>query len=155
VDLVTLFKDVSEFVNVCMTPGQARHLVDRAVKVALTISGIATIVLPEGVQEGAAVESPPHMHSSVFSSVGWARPRIISPGTELRRAAEILNQGQRVAILAGQGAGGAAGEVVEAADLLGAGVAKALLGRDLLPDDLPFVTGRSVCSAPSPAMTWS
>ncbi|MGE5289829.1 MAG: thiamine pyrophosphate-requiring protein [Micromonosporaceae bacterium] len=141
VDLVTLFKDVSEFVQVCMAPGQARHLIDRAMKVALTTHGVATVIFPEDVQEEDAVPSPPHMHGSVYSSVGWSKPRIIPPEDDLRRAAEVLNQGERVAILIGQGAAEAADEVVQTAELLGAGVAKALLGRDVLPDDLPFVTG--------------
>ena len=60
---------------------------------------------------------------------------------ELRRAADVLNEGRKVAMLIGQGAAGAEEEVVETAELLGAGVAKALLGRDVLPDDLPWVTG--------------
>ena len=69
------------------------------------------------------------------------RPRVLPPRGEIERAAEILNAGERVAMLVGQGARGATDEVVEAAELLGAGVAKALLGKDVLPDDLPFVTG--------------
>ena len=141
VDLDCLFKDVSEFVNTCAHPAQARHLVDRAVKVALSTRGVSTIIVPEDVQEEDAVTSPPHMHGSVYSSVGWVRPRVIPPEPELRKAAEILNQGERVAIMVGQGAAEASAEVIEAAELLGAGVAKALLGKDVLADDLPFVTG--------------
>jgi pyruvate dehydrogenase (quinone) len=141
VDLDCLFKDVSEFVNTCTHPAQARHLVDRAMKTALTTNGVATIIVPEDVQEEEAVPSPPHMHGSVFSSVGWVKPRIIPPEEELRKAADILNEGQRVAILAGQGAAEATAELIEAAELLGAGIAKALLGREVVPDDLPFVTG--------------
>jgi pyruvate dehydrogenase (quinone) len=93
------------------------------------------------VQEENAVEQPPRIHGAVFSSVGYTRPRVIPPAGELQRAAEILNEGKKVAMLIGQGARGAADEVVEAAEMLGAGVAKALLGKDVLPDDLPFVTG--------------
>jgi pyruvate dehydrogenase (quinone) len=141
VDLDSLFKDVSEFVSTCMHPGQARHLIDRAMKTALTTRGVATIIVPEDIQEEEAVTSPPHQHGSVFSSVGWVKPRIIPPDSELQKAAEILNQGQRVAILAGQGAAAASAELIEVAELLGAGVAKPLLGREVLPDDLPFVTG--------------
>ena len=59
----------------------------------------------------------------------------------IARAAEVLNAGEKVAILVGQGARGAADEVRQVADLPGAGVAKALLGKDVLPDDLPYVTG--------------
>ena len=141
VDLQVLFKDVSEFVQVCMEPAQARHLVDRAVRVALDRRGVSTLIFPNDVQEEEAVESPPRVHGSVYSSVGYVRPRVLPPRPELERAAEILNRGERVAMLVGAGARGAQPEVLETADLLGAGVAKALLGKDVLPDDLPFVTG--------------
>jgi pyruvate dehydrogenase (quinone) len=141
VDLQTLFKDVSEFVQVCMEPAQARHLVDHALRVALDRKGVATVIFPNDVQEEDAVPSPPREHGAVFSSVGYSPPRVIPHRGNLEHAAEILNEGQRVAILAGQGALGAADELVETAELLGAGVAKALLGKAVLPDDLPFVTG--------------
>jgi pyruvate dehydrogenase (quinone) len=81
------------------------------------------------------------MHGSVFTSVGYKRPRVLPHESEIQHAAEILNEGERVAILVGQGARGATDEVIEVAELLGAGVAKALLGKDVLPDDLPWVTG--------------
>jgi pyruvate dehydrogenase (quinone) len=141
VDLQTLFKDVSEFVQVCMEPAQARHLVDRAVRVALARRGVTTIVIPNDVQEEKAVPSPPREHGAVYSSVGYSAPRVLPQEGDLERAAEILNRGQKVAMLIGQGAQQAADEVIETAELLGAGVAKALLGRAALPDDLPFVTG--------------
>jgi pyruvate dehydrogenase (quinone) len=141
VDLQVLFKDVSEFVHVCMEPAQARHLVDRAVRIALDRRAVCTVIVPNDVQEEKAVESPPREHGSVYSSVGYARPRILPHERDLDRAAEILNAGSKVAMLVGQGAAGARDEVVETAELLGAGIAKALLGRAVLPDDLPFVTG--------------
>jgi pyruvate dehydrogenase (quinone) len=141
VDLQTLFKDVSEFVQVCMEPAQARHLVDRAIRIALARKGVSTIVIPNDVQEEEAVPSPPREHGAVFSSVGYSPPRILPREGDLQRAADVLNKGQKVAMLVGQGAHGATDQVIEAAELLGAGVAKALLGRDTLPDELPFVTG--------------
>jgi pyruvate dehydrogenase (quinone) len=141
VDLQVLFKDVSELVQVCMEPAQARHLVDRAVRVALDRKGVTTLIFPNDVQEEKAVASPPRVHGAVYSSVGYSAPRVLPQQSDLGRAAEILNEGEKVAILVGQGALGAADEVVETADLLGAGVAKALLGKAALPDDLPFVTG--------------
>jgi pyruvate dehydrogenase (quinone) len=141
VDLDVLFKDVSEFVQTCMEPAQARHLVDRGIRVALAERGVSTIIFPEDVQEEPAVESPPRAHGSVYTSVGWSSPKVVPRRPDLERAAAVLNQGKRVAMLVGHGAAGAADEVIEAAELLGAGVAKALLGRDVLPDDLPFVTG--------------
>src|SRR3954451_8587628 len=142
VDLNTLFKDVaSEFVQVCMSPMQARHLIDRAVQVAKATRSVTAVIFPDDVQE-APHEEPERVHGSVYSSVREpAKPRLVPPESEVRRAAEILNSGERVAILVGQGARGAAKEVEEVAELLGAGVAKALNGRDVLPDDLPYVTG--------------
>ena len=141
VDLSTLFKDVSEFVNTCTHPAQARHLIDRGIRTALGERGVATIIFPADVQEEEAQEAPPRTHGAVYSSVGYLEPRVIPKTEDLQRAADILNQGEKVAMLIGQGAIGAADEVVETAELLGAGVAKALLGRAALPDDLPFVTG--------------
>jgi pyruvate dehydrogenase (quinone) len=142
VDLNTLFKDVaSEFVQTCMSPSQARHLVDRAVRVAETTRSVTCIVIPEDVQE-SEYSDPPRMHGSMYSSpVDPQPPQVVPREAELARAAEVLNAGERVAMLIGQGAAHAADEVVEVADLLGAGVAKALNGRDALPDDVPFVTG--------------
>jgi pyruvate dehydrogenase (quinone) len=141
VDLQVLFKDVSEFVQVCMDPAQARHLIDRAIRVALDRRGVATLIFPGDVQEEKAVESPPREHGAVYSSIGFAKPRVLPGEPELEDAARILNEGKKVAMLVGQGAAGARDELIEAAELLGAGVAKALLGKDVLPDDLPFVTG--------------
>jgi pyruvate dehydrogenase (quinone) len=141
VDLNTLFKDVSEFVQVCMEPAQARHLVDRALRIAQAERAVCTLIFPNDVQEEEAVESPPREHGAVFSSIGYVPPRVIPRDAELDRAAEVLNAGSKVAMLVGRGALGAEDELVETAELLGAGVAKALLGRAVLPDDLPFVTG--------------
>jgi pyruvate dehydrogenase (quinone) len=141
VDLNTLFKDVaSEFVQVCMSPPQVRHLIDRAVQIARATRSVTCVIVPADVQE-AVYEDPPAEHGAVYSSPNEFAPRVIPAEHEVRRAAQVLNEGERVAILAGQGARDAADELVEVADLLGAGVAKALNGRDVLPDDLPFVTG--------------
>src|SRR5438105_3619910 len=141
VDLQVLFKDVSEFVQVCMEPAQARHLIDRAIRIALDKRAVSTIIIPGDVQEEKAVESPPREHGAVFSSIGYTRPRVLPHEEQLENAARILSEGKKVAMLVGQGAAGAREEVVETAMLLGAGVAKALLGKAVLPDDLPFVTG--------------
>jgi pyruvate dehydrogenase (quinone) len=142
VDLNTLFKDVaSEFVQTCMSPPQARHLIDRAVQVARASRSVSAVIIPEDVQE-AEYEDPPMAHGSVFTApLGRVRARVVPEADEVRRAAEVLNAGRKPAILVGAGARGAADEVAEVAELLGAGVAKALNGRDVLPDDLPFVTG--------------
>jgi pyruvate dehydrogenase (quinone) len=142
IDLNTLFKDVaSEFVQVCMSPPQIRHLIDRAIRVAKASRSVTCVIIPEDIQE-AAFEEPPRQHGVVYSSPDGSRPpRVVPREQDVLRAAEVLNAGERVAMLVGQGARGAADELVEAAELLGAGVAKALNGRDVLPDDLPFVTG--------------
>jgi pyruvate dehydrogenase (quinone) len=142
IDLVSLFKDVAhEFVQMAYDPAQIRHLVDRACRIALAERTVTAIIVPNDLQEADAVPEPPHKHGTVHSGPGYDRPRILPADHELDRAAEILNAGERVAMLVGQGALGAAAEVVEVAELLGAGVAKALLGKTVLPDDLPYVTG--------------
>jgi pyruvate dehydrogenase (quinone) len=141
VALDQLFSDVSEYCQMIVSPAQARHVIDRAFKTALTTRSVATIIIPEDIQEADAQPSPPKMHGAVFSSVGWSRPRILPDEDEVRKAAAVLNAGTKVAMIIGQGAAEAEAEVVETAELLGAGVAKALLGREVLPDELPFVTG--------------
>jgi hypothetical protein len=141
VDLVTLFKDVAhEFVHVCNAPAQARHLIDRAIRVALTTRSPACIIVPADVQEMPYSE-PGRTHGTAHSGIGYTKPRTLPGDAELRRAAEILNAGEKVAMLIGQGAIGAEREVMESAELLGCGVAKALNGRAALPDTLPYVTG--------------
>jgi pyruvate dehydrogenase (quinone) len=142
VDLQVLFKDVaSEFVQYCMHPGQIRQLIDRAVKIAKASRSVTCVIVPEDIQE-QKYSPPPREHGVIYTGVdGHLRPRVIPPATELAKAAEILNSSERVGILIGQGAAHAADEVIQVAELLGAGVAKALNGKDALPDDLPFVTG--------------
>ena len=141
VDLTTLFKDVaSEYVQVCMAPEQAAHLIDRAIRIAKATRSVTCVIVPNDIQE-AQYSEPPRAHGAVPSSIGFLEPVIRPRDEDLRRAADLLNAGQRVAMLIGQGAIGAEREVVEVADLLGAGVAKALNGRAAVPDDLPFVTG--------------
>jgi pyruvate dehydrogenase (quinone) len=142
IDLVGLFKDVAgEYVHMGTEPGQVRHLIDRAMRIAQAERTVTAIVLPNDLQEMPAQPTPPHEHGTVHSSVGYRKPRVIPVAEDLGKAAEILNQGERVAMLIGQGAMHAGAEVTEVADLLGAGVAKALLGKAALPDDLPWVTG--------------
>src|SRR5439155_1089867 len=102
---------------------------------------VTCVVVPNDLAAMPAVETPPHEHGTIHSSIGYVPPRIVPHADELGRAAQILNDGQKVAILVGQGALGAGDEVLEVADTLGAGIAKALLGRAVVPDDLPYVTG--------------
>ncbi len=142
VDLPNLFKDVAgAFVGVANDPAQIRHLVDRAFRIALAERTVTCLILPHDVQSMEAVPEPPREHGMQHSSPGYVPPRVVPQDGELRRAADVLNAGKRVAILAGAGAVNASEELVEVADVLGAGIAKALLGRTAVPDDLPFVTG--------------
>jgi len=142
VDLQTLFKDVAhEYVQTATDPTQVRHLVDRAMRIALAERTVTCVILPNDLQLEDAVPTPPHAHGTVHSAPGYERPEVTPSEAQLSRAAEVLNAGERVAMLIGAGALGAADEVIEVADMLGAGVAKALLGKAALPDDLPYVTG--------------
>jgi pyruvate dehydrogenase (quinone) len=142
VDLNALFKDVASAYSITVTnPGALRTAVDRAIRIALTERSVTAVILPKDVQELKAVETPPHEHNTVHTGVGYTRPRVLPTDTDLRRAADVLNAGKRVAMLVGAGAAGAYDELVQVADRLGAGCAKALLGKAVLPDDLPWVTG--------------
>src|SRR5690606_20025289 len=142
VDLTTLFKDVAgDYVHMCATPAQARHLVDRAVRIAIAERTVTCVIIPNDIQEMDAVESPDRVHGATFTGIGYSRPVVVPRDEDLRRAAEILNAGKKVAMLVGAGALHATDEVLEASDLLGAGIAKALLGKAAVPDDLPHVTG--------------
>jgi pyruvate dehydrogenase (quinone) len=141
VDLSSLFKDVAhEYVHTAMTAEQVRHLVDRAVRIALAERTVTCLILPKDLQE-LAYEEPPVEHDTIHTSIGYAAPVVKPPRDALVRAARVLNEGERVAILVGAGAAGAEAEVIAVAELLGAGIAKALLGRAVVPDELPYVTG--------------
>jgi len=142
VDLPALFKDVAgEYVHTAMVPEQVRHLVDRAYRIARDRRAITCIVLPHDLQDLEAVEAPPREHGTVHSGIGLTGVAAVPDAPSLRAAADVLNAGQRVAILAGAGALHATDELLAVADRLGAGIAKALLGKAAVPDDLPFVTG--------------
>jgi pyruvate dehydrogenase (quinone) len=140
-DLVSLFKDVAgAFVQQASVPAQVRHLVDRAVRTALAERKVTAIILPNDLQD-LEYEAPGRKHGTLHSGVGYTPPKVVPYEEDLQRAAAVLNAGKRVAILVGAGALHATDEVIAIADKLGAGVAKALLGKAVLPDDLPWVTG--------------
>jgi pyruvate dehydrogenase (quinone) len=141
VDLDSLYKDVAcEYVHTAMVPEQVRHLVDRAVRIAKTTRSVTCIIVPNDLQD-LKYEEPPRAHGTVHSGLHYSAPIIIPLESDLQKAADILNTGEKVSMLVGAGAFGAEDEVIQVADLLGAGVAKALLGKAVLPDDLPYVTG--------------
>src|SRR6201995_1630466 len=137
VDLAALFKDVAgALVPTATMPAQVRHLTDRAVRIAIAQKRVTALILPNDLEE-LAYEEPPRAHGTLHSGVGYAPPRVVPYDPDLQRAAEILNGGKKVAILAGAGALHATDELVAVADTLGAGCAKALLGKAAVPDGLP------------------
>ncbi|MEU3090089.1 thiamine pyrophosphate-requiring protein [Streptomyces massasporeus] len=141
VDLHTLYKDVaSEFVETVTVPEQLPNVLDRAIRTAYARRCPTAVIIPGDVQE-LDYAPPTHEFKMVPSSLDRSAWTAVPSDESVRRAAEILNSGDRVAILVGQGAAGARSEVERIAELLGAGVAKALLGKDVLSDELPYVTG--------------
>jgi pyruvate dehydrogenase (quinone) len=142
VDLVSLFKDVAHhYVHECNHPAAARHQIDRALRIAYAERVVTCVIVPHDVQELDGVDAPPREHNTTLTGIGYHRGVVIPAPQDLQAAADILNEGERVAILVGAGALGATEEVIQAADLLGAGIAKALLGKAAVPDELPYVTG--------------
>ncbi|HJV63293.1 MAG TPA: thiamine pyrophosphate-requiring protein, partial [Albitalea sp.] len=142
VDLTSLFKDVAhEYVQMATVPAQIRHLVDRAMRIARDQRTVTCLIVPNDLQEMPAVEQPPREHGTVHSGIGMTAKQVVPAEADLREAAALLNAGRKVAILAGAGALHATEELIDVAERLGAGVAKALLGKAAVPDELPFVTG--------------
>ncbi|MEE2852189.1 MAG: thiamine pyrophosphate-requiring protein [Actinomycetota bacterium] len=141
VDLLTLFKDVaSDYVQMVTVPEQLPNVLDRAIRIAMTQRAPTALIIPSDVQE-LPYSPPEHAFKMVPSSLGIEYPEIAPDDTAIARAADVLNAGKKVAMLVGSGARGAQDELAEVADLLGAGAAKALLGKDVLSDELPWVTG--------------
>ncbi|MES5818956.1 thiamine pyrophosphate-requiring protein [Streptomyces sp. RG80] len=141
VDLHTLFKDVaSDFVETVTVPEQLPNVLDRAIRTAYARRSPTAIIIPGDVQE-LEYSAPTHEFKMVPSSLDRSSWTAVPSEESLLRAAEILNSGDKVGILVGQGASGARAEVRRIAEMLGAGVAKALLGKDALSDELPYVTG--------------
>ena len=139
-NLDRMFADVAEYVQEVTHPAQLPHVIDRAIRLALARRGPSVVIIPKDVQE-QAFEAPKRAHGFTRSGPGYSRPAVVPSQAELRKAASILNAGEKVAILIGAGAAEAVDEVIAVAETLCAGVAKALLGKSVLPDELPFVTG--------------
>ena len=121
-------------------PEQVRHLIDRAVRIAHNKRTVTCVILPNDLQ-ALPYEDPPLAHGATHTGIGYAGPAGLPKEAVLRAAADVLNNGKKVAMLVGAGALDATEEIIAVADRLEAGVAKALLGKAALPDDLPFVTG--------------
>ncbi len=141
IDLLTLFKDVAhEFVHMATLPAQVRHLVDRAMRIARDRRTVTCIIMPNDLQDLEAA-APPRQHGTVHTGIDQPVHYSVPAAADLQRAANILNAGEKVAMLVGAGALHATQEIIDVAERLGAGVAKALLGKAAIPDDLPYVTG--------------
>ena len=141
IDLQSMFKDVAgSYVETAMVPAQVRHLIDRSIRTALSERKVAALIFPNELQD-LPYEDPPRKHGAVFSGIGYSKPKVIPYENDLKHAADVLNAGKKVAMLVGAGALQATDEVIAVAERLGAGCAKALLGKAALPDDLPWVTG--------------
>jgi pyruvate dehydrogenase (quinone) len=142
VDLHSLFKDVaSAYLTTVTSPAAARHAIDRAVRSAAGARSVTALIFPKDIQEEDAVEKMPSAMNYNHSGVGLSLGRVLPRDEDLRRAADVLNAGTKVAMLVGAGAFGAEDVLLQVADTLQAGCAKALLGKAVLPDDLPWVTG--------------
>ena len=140
VDLQNLFADVTEYVATAVVPEQVRTCIDRAVRIAQAKRAVTCVIIPNDLQE-LEYEDAPMVHGATHTGVGYPGAATLPNIEDIRKAAEILNQGKKVAILVGAGALHATDEVIAVANRLNAGVAKALLGKAAVPDDLPFVTG--------------
>lgn len=141
VDLLSLYKDVaSEYLQMVTVPEQLPNVLDRAIRIALAERAPTAIIIPSDVQE-LEYSAPTHSFKMVPSSIGVDWPTAVPDDAAVIRAAEVLNAGEKVAMLVGSGARGAQAELVQVAELLGAGIAKPLLGKDVLSDELPYVTG--------------
>ncbi len=142
VNLLQLYSDVaSAWCQQVNTPSSVRHIVDRAMRIAKAERTVTAVIVPADVQDMDAVEEQPKATHTVHTGIGWWKPRVIPTKDQLRAAADILNAGEKVAMLVGAGALGATDQVLAVADALGAGVAKALLGKAAVPDDVPYCTG--------------
>ena len=140
IDIPAMFKDVAGYAATAVVPEQVPHLIDRAIRIALGRRVPTALAFPNDLQD-APMAFATQKHGAVYSGSGYSAPRVIPAEADLRRAAAVINEGKKVALLVGAGCKGAEDDVIALADRLGAGAAKALLGKQLLPDNLPWVTG--------------
>ncbi|HYE78933.1 MAG TPA: thiamine pyrophosphate-dependent enzyme, partial [bacterium] len=137
----TLLKDVAHaYVQQVSVPAQLRHVLDTAFRIAQAQRTVTAIIIPADLQQEDAAD-PKRKHGNTFSGIGYSAPQVVPRDADLQRAADLLNAGERVAMLIGAGALGATPEVIATAEVLGAGIAKAILGKAVVPDDHPFCTG--------------
>jgi pyruvate dehydrogenase (quinone) len=142
VDLHTLFKDVcGQYLQTVFAPEQLPAVLDNAFRTAIATSTPTCLIIPHDVQRAEAADDLPHSHGIVQSAAVSARPRVLPREDDLRRAAEVLGEGRKIAVLAGRGAAGATAEIDQLVDVLGAGVTVSLVGKPVLPEDRPWHTG--------------
>jgi len=140
VALDRLFVDVAKYTERIMSPSHVENVVDLACRTALAYKGVAHIAFPVDIQEMEGGKRSKRNIGHHTSDV-YARSARLPDEAELRQAAEILNAGKKVAILAGRGALTAGNELEQSAERLGAPIVKALLGKAAVPDDSPYTTG--------------
>lgn len=142
VDLISLFKDVADrYVQMATSASSFRHLLDRALRIAMAERAVTCVILPHDFQEMEAQEAPPRKHGASYTGIGYSAPNVVPKRADTQRAAQVLNEGKKVAMLVGAGAVHCTDQLLEAAEILGAGIAKALLGKAAVPDDINYVTG--------------
>ena len=141
IDLISLYKDVAgDYVHMVSAPAAARHMLDQAMRIAMARRTVTAVILPNDVQD-LPMAQPPASHGAVFSGIGYEFPRWLPKSDDLDRAAEVLNAGKKVAVLAGAGCKHAVDEVLELTDKLCGGLAKAINAKTMIPDDVAYVTG--------------
>jgi thiamine pyrophosphate-dependent acetolactate synthase large subunit-like protein len=142
VDTVKMVQDLAIYNQEVTGPLQALTVVDLACRSALMTPGVAHLTIATDVQAKTLGEDKPSKKAGHLTGSSTAPPYTDLPSPEeLRQAADLINQSNKIMILAGRGALAAREEIEKLADKLGAPVAKALLGKTLLPDDSPFTTG--------------
>jgi pyruvate dehydrogenase (quinone) len=141
IDHVRLFQDVADHSTAIMGAAQIEQATALACRTALARRGVAHLAIPIDIQEQELDDDTPSPRNKVGATTAWAAPVVLPAPADVQAAAALLNSGRKIAILAGQGASGAAAELLEIAEVLGAPIAKALLGKGVLPDDHPYVTG--------------
>jgi thiamine pyrophosphate-dependent acetolactate synthase large subunit-like protein len=142
IDIMTLFKDVAAYNVMIMGARHAETVVDAACRSALNSRSVAHLTCPVDMQDWTLDEDPKSMKKIPgHTSKNWRPPIVVPHRAQIEAAAEVINTGERVAILCGQGARGAGDELEQIAEMLGAPIIKALLGKDVVPDDSPYTTG--------------
>jgi pyruvate dehydrogenase (quinone) len=142
VDLLSLYKDVAVFNQQVLGASHVRALVDTGCRAALSLRGVAHITCPIDVQEQLVADDKPSKKKVAgHTSDAWRPPTVVPCDDDIRAAAAVVNAGKKIVILAGRGALGAADELEQLAERLGAPIVKPLLGKGTVPDDSPYTTG--------------